>query len=127
MRTALNDSLPPVLADERSLRQIIINLVSNAVKFNEPGGQVIVSTGLDAAGQAIIRVRDTGLGMDDEELGAALEPFRQLGDRGRGGSGLGLPLSKALAEANHAEFSIQSRKSQGTLVELAFPIARAAQ
>ena len=128
VRLSLFDKLPNVMADERSLRQILLNLMSNAVKFNEPGGQVIVSTALDEAGHPVIRVRDTGAGMDEGELVTALEPFRQIGGAHRaGGSGLGLPLTKALAEANHAGFSIKSRKEQGTLVEVAFPTTQAAQ
>jgi signal transduction histidine kinase len=127
VRVSLFDKLPPVVADERSLRQIILNLMSNAVKFNEPGGQVIVSSMLSEAHQAVIRVRDTGIGMNASELAAALEPFRQVsGKRRIGGTGLGLPLTKALVEANRAAFSINSRKEQGTLVELTFPIAHAA-
>jgi PAS domain S-box-containing protein len=128
MRLSLYDKLPDVMADERSLRQILLNLMSNAVKFNEPGGQVIVSTALDESGQAVVRVRDTGIGMNENEITAALEPFRQVGGARRaGGAGLGLPLTKALAEANHADFSIKSRKEQGTLVEVAFPRVKAAQ
>ncbi len=129
MRVSLFDRLPRVMVDERSLRQIMLNLMSNAVKFNEPGGQVIVSTAVDAAGQAVIRVRDTGVGMNESEVGVALEPFGQVGRRGRkgGGAGLGLPLTKALVEANRAEFSIKSRRDQGTLIEICFPIVQAAQ
>ncbi len=128
VRLSLFDKLPNVMADERSLRQIILNLMSNAVKYNEPGGQVIVSTALDEAGHAIIRVRDTGVGMNESELGLALEPFKRVGGgRHDEGTGLGLPLTKALADANHADFSIKSRKDQGTLVEVAFPSVQAAQ
>jgi PAS domain S-box-containing protein len=127
MRLSLFDKLPPIIADERSLRQIMLNLMSNAVKFNEPGGQVIVSTAMNDSGQAVIRVRDTGIGMSDAEIGMALEPFRRISTaRPTDGTGLGLPLTKALAEANRAGFSIKSRKEQGTLVELAFPVAHAA-
>jgi PAS domain S-box-containing protein len=128
MRVSLHDRLPRVMVDERSLRQIMLNLMSNAVKFNEPGGQVIVSTALDAAGQAVIRVRDTGVGMSENEVGLALAPFGQVGKGGtKGGAGLGLPLTKALVEANKAEFSIKSRREQGTLIEIAFPNIQAAQ
>jgi signal transduction histidine kinase len=127
MRLSLFDKLPNVMADERALRQIMLNLMSNAVKFNEPGGQVIVSTALDESGHPIIRVRDTGMGMDERELSVALEPFRQIPGRRDDGTGLGLPLTKALVEANHADFSIKSRKEHGTLVEVAFPSVRAAQ
>ncbi|HXT07020.1 MAG TPA: ATP-binding protein [Roseiarcus sp.] len=128
MRLSLFDRLPNVMADERSLRQILLNLMANAVKYNEPGGQVIVSTALDEAGSVILRVRDTGVGMNESELAVALEPFRRVpGVRAVEGTGLGLPLAKALVEANHADFSIKSRKDQGTLVEIAFPVRRAAQ
>jgi len=128
MRVSLQDRLPRVMVDERSLKQILLNLMSNAVKFNEPGGQVIVSTAIDAAGQAVIRVRDTGVGMNENEVGLALTPFSQVGKGGaKGGAGLGLPLTKALVEANKAEFSIKSRREQGTLIEIAFPNIQAAQ
>jgi PAS domain S-box-containing protein len=128
MRLSLSDRLPNVMADQRSMRQIMLNLMSNAVKFNEPGGQVIISTALDDAGAVMIRVRDTGVGMSEGELGLALEPFRRAeGGRVVEGTGLGLPLTKALVEANHADFSIKSRKEQGTLVEVAFAGVRAAQ
>ena len=128
MRVSLHDRLPRVMVDARSLKQIMLNLMSNAVKFNEPGGQVIVSTAVDAAGQAVIRVRDTGVGMSENEVGLALAPFGQVGKGGgKGGAGLGLPLTKALVEANKAEFSIKSRREQGTLIEIAFPNVRAAQ
>ncbi len=127
MRLSLFDKLPRVIADERSLRQIMLNLMSNAVKFNEPGGQVIVSTAVSDSGLAVIRVRDTGIGMSEAELGAALEPFRQIATtRPTRGTGLGLPLTKALVEANRAGFTIKSRKEQGTLVEVAFPTTREA-
>jgi PAS domain S-box-containing protein len=127
MRLSLAEKLPRVVADERSLRQIMLNLMSNAVKFNEPGGQVIVSTALNDSGKAVIRVRDTGVGMSEGEIATALEPFRQVGETRRtDGTGLGLPLTKALAEANRAQFSIKSGKEQGTLVELAFPTTPAA-
>ncbi|HSU99127.1 MAG TPA: ATP-binding protein, partial [Roseiarcus sp.] len=128
MRVSLHDRLPRVMVDERSLKQIMLNLMSNAVKFNEPGGQVIVSTAVDAAGQAVIRVRDTGVGMNENEVGLALTPFSQVGKTAaKGGAGLGLPLTKALVEANKAEFSIKSRREQGTLIEIAFPNIQAAQ
>jgi signal transduction histidine kinase len=72
----------------------------------------------------VLRVRDTGIGMSEKDIVTALEPFRQLATStriGSGGTGLGLPLSKALAEANRARFSIKSTPNAGTLVEVAFP------
>jgi len=122
MRLALADRLPPIRADQRSLKQILLNLLSNAMKFNEPGGQVIVSSALTDAGYVVIRVKDTGIGMSEEEVATALEPFKQVAtSRSVRGTGLGLPLTKALIEANHASFTIRSRKSEGTLIEIAFP------
>ncbi|RFB79696.1 PAS domain-containing sensor histidine kinase [Methylovirgula sp. 4M-Z18] len=124
-RVSLAPHLPHVLADERSVKQIVLNLLSNAVKFNEPGGQVIVSTALTDAGHAVIRVRDTGIGMSESEIEMAMEPFRQLETaRKVPGTGLGLPLTRALVEANHARFSIRSKKQEGTLIEITFPPVR---
>ena len=125
MRMSLAPALPMIRADERSIRQIVLNLLSNAVKYNEPGGQVIVATAAPEDGKVLIRVRDTGAGMSEADISAALEPFRQLATRPMTeGTGLGLPLTKALVEANEATFTIRSKVDQGTLVEIAFPPAR---
>ncbi len=125
IRSSLAQRLPNIVADERSLRQIVLNLLSNAVKFNEAGGQVIVSTALTDAGHAVIRIRDTGIGMSESELQVAMEPFRQIAtSRRAGGTGLGLPLTKALVEANRASFTIKSKQNDGTLIEVAFPPTR---
>ncbi|WP_244300801.1 ATP-binding protein [Roseibium hamelinense] len=125
IRASLPDTVPSVVADPRSMRQIILNLLSNAIKFNKAGGQVIVSTASGDDGEVILRVRDTGSGMSDKELVAAMEPFRQLHtSRHGGGTGLGLPLTKALVEANRANFRIDSTPEQGTLVEISFPSQR---
>jgi PAS domain S-box-containing protein len=125
MRLSLAAKLPNLVADERSLRQIVLNILSNAVKFNQPGGQVIVSTALTDSGDAVLRVRDTGIGMSEREVETALEPFRQIEtSRQSAGTGLGLPLTKAMVEANRATFSIRSRKGEGTMVEVTFPSTR---
>ncbi len=125
IRLSLSPALPNLLADERSLRQIVLNLLSNAVKFNQPGGHVIVATALADAGSAVIRIRDTGAGMSEADIGTAFEPFRRLATpRPSSGTGLGLPLTKALVEANHASLTIKSKEHEGTLVEVVFPPAR---
>lgn len=126
IRSSLPAGVPAVVADPRSIRQVVLNLLSNAVKFTPAGGQVIVSTALEDNGEVILRVRDTGYGMSEKELETALEPFRQLHTtRSRsGGTGLGLPLTKALAEANRAVFRIDSTVGQGTLVSITFPVTR---
>ncbi|WP_310621286.1 PAS domain-containing sensor histidine kinase [Flexibacterium corallicola] len=125
VRTSQSDQVPPVVADARMLRQILLNILSNAITHNTEGGQVIASLQYEPTGEVKLRVRDTGVGMSEDELAIALEPFRQLGSTAGGeGAGLGLPLTKAMAEANRANFSITSQKNQGTLVEITFPSQR---
>ncbi|SDQ71147.1 PAS domain-containing sensor histidine kinase [Pseudovibrio sp. Tun.PSC04-5.I4] len=118
-------SVPKVVADPTTLRQITLNLLSNAIKFNRSGGQVIVSLVLEPNGEVHLRIRDTGHGMSKDDLEAALQPFRRLNASATTeGSGLGLPLTKALVEANRASFSINSEEDEGTLVEVIFPPQR---
>ncbi|MGA8748434.1 MAG: PAS domain S-box protein [Pseudolabrys sp.] len=125
IRTALSANLPQIVADARSMRQIALNLLSNSIKFTGAGGQVIVSTALTDDQEVVLRVRDTGPGMSEKDLETALEPFRQAANALHwGGAGLGLPITKALVEANHARFGIASQVGDGTLVEVAFPTTR---
>ncbi len=125
VRTHLTPRLPKVVADERSIRQIVLNVLSNATKFTDAGGQVIVSTVFTDRGEALLRIRDTGIGMSDKEIEIALQPFRRLTTASpRTGTGLGLPLTKALTEANRAHFSISSKPREGTMVEITFPSMR---
>ncbi len=127
IRSSFADDLPDVVADLRSVRQIAFNILSNAVRYTQAGGQVIVSTALEASGDVALRVRDTGIGMTQGEMEQAMKPFRQINalKRPRGdGTGLGLPLTKAMAEANRAQFSISSAPGEGTLVEIVFPVTR---
>ncbi|MEP1209112.1 MAG: ATP-binding protein [Rhizobiaceae bacterium] len=125
IRTSLSAVVPKVVADPRSLRQIILNLVSNSIKFTKPGGQVIVSTVYEESGEVVLRVRDTGIGMGELELARALKPFQQVNaETNTQGTGLGLPLTKAMVEANRARFEIESTPEEGTLVEIYFPNQR---
>ncbi len=127
LRSSLSPDVPSVVADQRTLRQVVLNLLSNSVKFTGPGGQVIASTAIMKNGEAVLKVRDTGEGMTEDEVARALEPFRQLTTaslRDGDGTGLGLPLTKALVEANRADFSIRSAPGEGTIVTVAFPQTR---
>ena len=127
IRTALSQAVPNVVADMRSIKQIVLNILANAIRFTPSGGQIIVSTAYEANGSVVLRVRDTGIGMTRTELEQAMKPFRQVhaGPRNRGdGTGLGLPLTKAMVDANRATFAISSAPNEGTLVEITFPSQR---
>jgi PAS domain S-box-containing protein len=127
IRTSLPTALPQVVADARSIRQIVLNLLSNSIRFTGAGGQVIVSTALVDEREVVLRVRDTGAGVSEREMQIALEPFARSPTSPRWGdvgTGLGLPITKALVEANHARFSMANQPQGGTLVEVAFPIGR---
>ncbi|RAI38551.1 sensor histidine kinase, partial [Rhodoplanes roseus] len=121
IRSSMAPRVPPIVADMRSLHQIILNLLGNAIRLSGPGGQVIVSTGQNQQGHVVLRVRDTGTGMSHKDLETALQPFARADTAPPAGNGLGLPLTKALAEANRGTFAITSRVNDGTLVEVTFP------
>jgi signal transduction histidine kinase len=126
LRKSFPADLPSVVADVRSMRQIMLNLISNAIKFTDPGGQVLISAQVTAEGELKLRVKDTGIGMSEEQLRGALEPFGRVSTEGREvqGTGLGLPLTKALTEANRAAFALSSEPRKGTLAEITFPTTR---
>ena len=127
IRSSFASRLPEIVADRRSIRQIALNVLSNAVRYTQAGGQVIVSTSYETSGDIVMRVRDTGIGMSQAEIEQALKPFKQINSlkRSRGdGTGLGLPLTKAMVEANRARFAIASTPGEGTLVEVTFPSTR---
>lgn len=127
LRSSLSREVPAIVGDERTLRQVVMNLLSHSVRHAGPGGQVIVSTSLSESGEALLRVRDTGHGMSEEEVARALEPFRDLSIASladRAGTGLGLPLTKALVEANRASLSIRSARGEGTVLTVTVPPTR---
>ena len=135
IRSSFQSNLPDIVADARSIKQVALNLLSNAVRFTATGGQVIVSTNYELNGDVVMRVRDTGVGMTKAEVEQALKPFRQVNTMQRRqtesakdwrneGTGLGLPLTKAMVEANRAQFAIDSTPGRGTVVEIVFPPTR---
>jgi signal transduction histidine kinase len=103
-----------------------LNILSNAIKFTDPGGQVIVSAQVNREGQLSLSVKDSGIGMSGAQIAEALQPFTRIETVGRDtqGTGLGLSLTKALVEANRAKFAISSEPGRGTLVEVVFPTTR---
>ncbi len=117
------EGLPALRADARRLRQILLNLLSNATKFTDPGGRVTLRARHAAEG-VVIEVQDTGIGIAAQDLERAFEPFTQLDNslsRRFPGSGLGLHLCRALAEAQGASLVLESTPGLGTTARLTFP------
>ncbi len=122
-----DDTLPLLLADATKLRQILINLLSNAVKFTPEGGHVTVSAYLDSDNQTAVKIADTGIGMTEDELELAMEPFGQVDSdlaRRFEGTGLGLPLSKALVDLHGGRLVLTSEQGVGTTALVTFPVDR---
>jgi hypothetical protein len=116
------------LADPVRLRQVLLNLLSNAVKYNRPGGRVTVE-GLRRGGGVVIRVADTGRGMNDGQLRRLFEPFNRLGLEAEGiaGTGIGLAIVKSLVERMGGSVHVDSTPGAGTLFEVRLGDAMAAR
>ena len=123
------DDLPRFFGDAAKLRQILINLLANAVKFTPSGGKVSVAVEQGADGGMVFHVRDTGIGIPPEKLPLAMAPFGQVQSgltRQYAGSGLGLPLTKRLVELHGGTMQISSEPGKGTTVTAQFPKERTA-
>lgn len=123
---AAEPHLPLLRADRNKLRQILFNLIDNAIKFTPPGGVVSVTAGL-VDGAIAIAVHDTGIGMRADLIPQALKPFGRLAaplSDNTAGAGLGLPICLRLAEMHDAALDIQSDVGQGTVCTIAFPPQR---
>ena len=119
--------LPQLRGEERAIKQILTNLLTNAIKFTSEGGSVILNAEMDDLSRLVIRVQDTGIGIAPEDIAVALAPFGQIESalsRKHQGTGLGLPLTKALVELHGGTFDLQSQLNVGTTVTLTFPIDR---
>ncbi|MDR3537960.1 MAG: ATP-binding protein [Acetobacteraceae bacterium] len=127
LETDLARDLPALRADAAKLRQILVCLLGNAVRFSPPGGDVVVSAHADPDDGVILAITDSGIGMSDAEIAVALEPFGQVEgvlSRSAGGTGLGLPLAKRLAELHGGSLRIRSTVGSGTTVEVLIPPRR---
>ncbi len=128
LKVSLSRNLPQFHGDELRLKQIFLNLLSNAIKFTPSGGTITMQAGLDADGQLMISVADTGIGIDIKDQSRILKPFEQVEDtfrRSAKGTGLGLALSKSLTELHGGKLSLESEPGIGTTVTLSFPPERA--
>ncbi len=124
--TALAPGLPLLRGDSRLLRQILLNLLSNSIKFTPAGGKVEVAAASEDGGISL-RVRDTGIGMKADDIPKAFEPFRQIDNRfirKYQGTGLGLSLVKAMVEAHAGTVAVESAPGAGTTVTIRFPAER---
>ncbi|NKB22459.1 MAG: PAS domain S-box protein [Alphaproteobacteria bacterium] len=123
----IGKDLPALRGDERRIRQVLFNLVSNASKFTPDGGKVSISASVNAQTGLRIRVNDTGIGMKQEDLETALTPFGQVmtaNELDVTGTGLGLPLAKSLVEHHGGSLNLKSKLGEGTKVTLEFPPMR---
>lgn len=117
LTTNLPDDLPGLIADELRLRQILLNLIGNAIKFTPPGGTVAISCVAVEGERLVITVSDSGIGMDADETLEAMRPFGQVDsglNRRHQGAGLGLPLTAALVAQHGGELRLDSAKGRGT-------------
>jgi signal transduction histidine kinase len=124
LSVAMSDEPLAIFGDPVKLRQIILNLMSNAVKFTEPGGAIVVGTQSAEDGSVILSVTDTGIGMSPEDIPIAMAPFGQVDSRlarRYEGTGLGLPLTKSLVELHGGTLSIDSQRGRGTTVTVILP------
>lgn len=126
---ALDPGVPPVMVDARAVRQMLLNLVSNAVKFTRRGGTVTIGLSRTASDEVRLSVQDSGIGIAGEDIPKLMQPFTQLGSvygRNHQGTGLGLALVRALAERHGGTVTIESALGQGTTVTVTFPAQRVA-
>ncbi|MGE5538637.1 MAG: ATP-binding protein [Gemmatimonas sp.] len=124
LTTDVSDDLPRIRADDRKIKQILINLLSNSVKFTPAGGSIAVSARVLSSGEIEISVADTGIGMAAADIPKALTPFTQIDNslsRKFGGTGLGLPLTDSFVRLHGGKMSITSEPGCGTIVTVTLP------
>ena len=128
MKFLFPEDFPCLLADQRLLRQILLNLLANSVKFSPSGSVIKITADIDASSKAIsIYIADEGCGIPEDRIAVALEPFGQVSDPGQyqgQGTGLGLPLAKAMMGLHNGKLDIQSAINKGTTITLDFPSSR---
>jgi PAS domain S-box-containing protein len=124
----IDDQMPLLCGDKRRLKQVVLNLLTNAIKFTDPGGSITLKSWYNRDSGFVLQVIDTGIGMALEDIPKALARFQQVSgtlDRQHEGTGLGLPLSKALVELHGGTLDLQSQIGEGTTVTVRLPSERA--
>lgn len=128
IKEVIQKQLPPLHADQRLLRQILINLVTNAVKFSQKGGEILIDACTLDDGRMRIIVEDEGVGIPEDKIKQAMEPFGQVSDKAENshqrGTGLGLPLAKAMVELHGGTLDLESSLGNGTKVTFYMPYDR---
>lgn len=128
MHSDIEDDLPYIFVDQRLIRQVLINLVTNAVKFSDTGGNIHLTAKMLPNHAMEIVVSDEGIGIPENKLKQAMEPFGQVTDKaentGQQGTGLGLPLAKAMVELHEGAMKLESEEGQGTTVTFRLPSDR---
>ncbi|WP_455474341.1 ATP-binding protein [Bartonella sp. B30(2025)] len=129
MRIFAPEYVPFICVSQQIFRQIIWNLLSNAIRFTPSGGQIIIHVSYTKKESLKVSVSDNGIGMSDEEIVQAMQPYGQIkrkdgrsGDGAFVGTGLGLPMCKTMVEESGGQFLLFSRPNHGTIVEMHFPI-----
>ncbi len=125
--TVETGSLPAIRADDRALKQVLMNLLANAIKFTEPGGRIEVSGGIDSTGDVVIAIKDTGIGIPEAEIPRVMDAFSQASNTrrsGETGTGLGLSIAKALVELHGGRLTLASALGKGTTVSIHLPRER---
>lgn len=129
VRIVTPPSVPAIVLDEQEFRQIVWNLLSNAIRFTPSGGQIVVHAAYSGGQFVKISVSDNGIGMTQEDVAKAMQPYGQIarkdGRQGDGvfvGTGLGLPMTKTLVEKTGGRFEILSKPNMGTTIEMSFPV-----
>ena len=113
--------------DERKIKQVLMNVMGNAIKFTRPGGKVTLEASVSPDGHFVFQVRDTGIGMSEDDIPAAFAKFRQIDsalNREFDGTGLGLPLASGLVELHGGTIGIESKLGHGTAVTIRLPGSR---
>ncbi|WP_052741794.1 ATP-binding protein [Kiloniella litopenaei] len=121
------EALPEMIGDQRRVKQIILNLVSNAIKFTPEPGLVRASTLVNDKSEIVLQVSDTGVGIAEDDLARVLDPFAQVENsmtRTREGSGLGLSLVRSLTDLHNGDLRIDSKLGKGTEITITFPASR---